>query len=167
MSEVATVQGRSGGGRAARSMATFAAGQGYLLLGALSGFVATPLVLNWLGDTRFGAFRAAADWLGYLELVELGISGALPVLLARAWGEGDRNALHAAMVAGARAYAGIAPTSRAERCFRRAPKALLQPQTRRDVKAKGLVIRMIGEPVPTDAADRPGRRWKHGLPHLS
>ena len=108
MSEVATVQGRSGGGRAARSMATFAAGQGYLLLGALSGFVATPLVLNWLGDTRFGAFRAAADWLGYLELVELGISGALPVLLARAWGEGDRNALHAAMVAGARAYAGIA-----------------------------------------------------------
>jgi Na+-driven multidrug efflux pump len=53
--------------------------------------VSTPLLLAWLGDTRFGAFRAASDWASYIGLLELGVGGALSALVAKALGSGEKN----------------------------------------------------------------------------
>ena len=45
--------------------------------------VVTPLLIRFLGDTDFGAFRAAFDWIGYLALLEFGFEGALiPVFIS-------------------------------------------------------------------------------------
>lgn len=78
------------------------------LSSVLTGFVATPLVLRWLGSERLGAFRAASDWLGYLGLLEMGLGGALLALMARALGTGDDLALRAVITAGLRAFRKVA-----------------------------------------------------------
>lgn len=54
----------------------------------LTAIVATPLLLRWLGQERFGAFKVASDWAAYLLFLELGISGALPPLLGKALNDG-------------------------------------------------------------------------------
>jgi hypothetical protein len=46
------------------------------------------VLLEWLGNERFGAFRAASDWFVYLLLLERGVMGALLALLAKAGGRG-------------------------------------------------------------------------------
>jgi len=71
------------------------------------GIVATPLFLRWLGDERFGAFRAATEWCGHLTLFELGLSGALAPLFARAISRGDSRAVRALLVTGMRSYLGV------------------------------------------------------------
>src|SRR6266571_2547119 len=68
---------------------------------------ATPLFLRWLGEEKFGAFRAASDWLGHLSIFELGLSGALAPLLVRAVGKSHR-AVRAVLGTGGRVYLGIA-----------------------------------------------------------
>ena len=55
------------------------------------GIFGTPLLLYWLGDERYGAFLAATDWGNYLNLLELGISGSLLALLAKAVGIGEHQ----------------------------------------------------------------------------
>ena len=72
------------------------------------GFVATPFILEWLGEERFGAFRAASDWFAYLGLLELGVSGALLALLARGVGQGDAQATRNTLAAGVWWYIRIA-----------------------------------------------------------
>jgi O-antigen/teichoic acid export membrane protein len=69
--------------------------------------VTTPLLVRWLGEERFGAYRAVNDWYGYLTLLDFGVGGAMAPLLARALGRGDRRALRGALAAGVRAYLGI------------------------------------------------------------
>jgi O-antigen/teichoic acid export membrane protein len=71
------------------------------------GLVSTPLLLRWLGDERYGAFRAASDWAGYVNLLELGIGGALLALLAKAVGQGDREQIRLTLATGLRAYLQI------------------------------------------------------------
>jgi O-antigen/teichoic acid export membrane protein len=71
--------------------------------GVVAGLITTPLLLRYLGDERVGAYRVAAEWAGYLALLDFGITGALQVTLARALGTGDRAGVAAAVRAGARA----------------------------------------------------------------
>ena len=68
-------------------------------------FFATPLLLRWLGDERYGAFEAASDWFGYVALLELGIGAALRPLLALAWADRDQIKFATLMASGLRAYA--------------------------------------------------------------
>jgi O-antigen/teichoic acid export membrane protein len=68
------------------------------------GFVTTPILLRYLGVVRFGAFRAAIDWFGYVGLLEFGVGGALQVLFARALGTDHRAGVIAGVRAGMRAY---------------------------------------------------------------
>jgi len=70
-------------------------------------FVSTPLIVHWLGDVRYGAFRTASDWGNYLSLLELGISGSLLSLLAKASGVGDRQLIRLTLATGIRAYINI------------------------------------------------------------
>ncbi|EAQ81567.1 lipopolysaccharide biosynthesis protein [Blastopirellula marina] len=50
----------------------------------LTGLVAVPLLLRYLGDEQFGAFRAITDWHALLGLVELGLAQALRAVFAEA-----------------------------------------------------------------------------------
>jgi O-antigen/teichoic acid export membrane protein len=71
------------------------------------GMISTPLLLEWLGDDRYGAFRAASDWGNYINLLELGLSGSLISLLAKAVSAGDRKHTYHTLIAGIKAYLKI------------------------------------------------------------
>src|SRR5258708_7767374 len=77
-------------------------------LSLLAGFLATPWLLRWLGEERFGGFRVAMDWYGYLAFFELGLGGALLPLLARALGRNEPGKGRDLLAASVRAYMGIA-----------------------------------------------------------
>ncbi len=74
-------------------------------------FISTPLLLRWLGPERFGAVRAAGDWLGHLGLLELGLGGALPPLLALALGRGEREQARRILGTGMRLFGVVALAS--------------------------------------------------------
>jgi Na+-driven multidrug efflux pump len=68
---------------------------------------ATPLLVQWLGAKKYGAFRVVSDGYGYLTLLELGLGGALGPLLARAAAKADEEALRETVAAGAWAYGRV------------------------------------------------------------
>jgi len=90
--------------RTRRSILTFLAGELFAGVTIIAGLLATPPLLRWLGDERFGAFRVTTDWYGYLSLFELGLSGALLPLLARAIGLEHLELIRQTLAAGVRAY---------------------------------------------------------------
>ncbi len=90
--------------RTKRSIVTFGSIIAFQLLTMSIGIVCTPLLLQWLGDDRYGAFRAASDLTNYLNLLELGLSGSLMSLLAHAVGVGDNHYIYLTLVTGIKAY---------------------------------------------------------------
>jgi len=93
--------------RTERSIINFATGFLLQIIILSISFVSTPLLVHWLGDVRYGAFRAASDWGNYLTLLDLGISGSLLSLLAKASGIGDRQIIRNTLATGLRAYINI------------------------------------------------------------
>lgn len=93
--------------RTARALSTYVTGVGLTGFMLVASFVSTPLLLRWLGETTFGTFRLASDWLGYLALLELGLGGALPPLLARALARGDEAGVRTLVSTGVRAYVRV------------------------------------------------------------
>ncbi len=91
-----------------RSILTFLSGEFSTAVVIGIAVVATPLLLRWLGDERYGAFEAATDWFGYVALLELGVDGALRPLLARAWVSGDDRKIGALVAGGIEAYSVLA-----------------------------------------------------------
>ncbi len=63
----------------------------YSTVTLLIGLVATPILLRFLGPERFGAHRAATEWLGYLALIDIGFGGAFTVSVMRAMAAGSRQ----------------------------------------------------------------------------
>ena len=66
---------------------------------------------GWLGASKFGSFRMAVDWLGYLTLLDLSLGGILGPLLARASATDDEANLRGVVGAGLRAYLALALTT--------------------------------------------------------
>jgi O-antigen/teichoic acid export membrane protein len=91
-----------------RSVVTYAAATANAVVGLLLGLAATPLLLRWLGPDRLGLYRAATEWVGYVALLDLGVGGAVVIVLAKAVGAGDRAEVTAAVAAGGRAYLRVA-----------------------------------------------------------
>jgi O-antigen/teichoic acid export membrane protein len=89
--------------RSRRAAWTFALSLVGTASGAAAALITTPLLLHYLGDERVGAYRVAVEWMGYLALLDFGITGALQVAFAKALGNGDRAGVAAAVRAGARA----------------------------------------------------------------
>jgi O-antigen/teichoic acid export membrane protein len=89
------------------TIANFGSILGFQILTLGIGMLSTPLLLQWLGDDRYGAFRAANDWGNYLNLLELGLSGSLISLLAKAAGVGDRQNIYLTLATGIKAYLKI------------------------------------------------------------
>ena len=73
----------------------------------LVGLVATRYLVFWLGESRWGAFRMMTDWLGYLSLFELGLSGALSPLLARALAANDPAKVRETLATGLRGFLAV------------------------------------------------------------
>jgi len=94
--------------RTTRFLLTFLSREAYTILTLVMALWATPLLLHWLGDERFGAFQVATDWLGYLALLEFGLGGALAPLLAMAEARRDERAAQGLIVTGIRTYAKVA-----------------------------------------------------------
>jgi len=74
----------------------------------LTGLIVTPHLVRLLGDNRFGAARVVVETAGYLTLLDLGLSGALSPLLARAMGRQDAKQLRATFASGMRLYFFVA-----------------------------------------------------------
>ena len=70
--------------RTGRAALTWATSTLYTVITLLVAFITTPLLLKYLGQERLGANRAANEWLGYLSMIDLGITPALGVLMLRA-----------------------------------------------------------------------------------
>jgi len=90
--------------RTRRSLYTIGAAYLNTSIGLISGLVATPLLLEWLGKDRVGLTRMAVEWFGYAALIGLGLDGALSVRYAKAASDGDRPAMLALIRGGVRAY---------------------------------------------------------------
>jgi len=90
--------------RTQRSLLNFATGIVFTAVTTLTALFTTPLLICWLQQERFGAYRMITDWYGYLTLLDFGLGGALSPLLARALGQGDTQVLRGTLAAGMRAY---------------------------------------------------------------
>jgi O-antigen/teichoic acid export membrane protein len=90
--------------RSTRSIANFTSSQLLQVLSIGIGMVSTPLLLHWLGDERFGAFRSVSDWMAYLNLLHLGLGGAFSSMLAIAIGQGDRDTVRRTFAVAIQAY---------------------------------------------------------------
>ena len=102
--------------RAHRALATWASGLGASAVIAVAGFLATPWLVHWLGDARWGAWTVIGEWLGYLGLTQLALGpGALTIFLLRARLQGTPTALTAMAKRGVRLYLfaalGLAPVA--------------------------------------------------------
>ena len=94
--------------RTQRSIWTFLSQEFLTVVTLVVAMVATPLILHWLGDERFGAFETVVEWAGYLALLEFGIGEAIQALLARACSNGDEGAVRRVLFAGVRLYWRVA-----------------------------------------------------------
>jgi O-antigen/teichoic acid export membrane protein len=94
--------------RTTRSILTFLTQEAFTALTLLVAFVATPSILRWLGDERFGAFESLMSWSASVSLLDLGITDALFPLFTRAFGIGDREATKRLFAASVRAYLKVA-----------------------------------------------------------
>ncbi len=52
-------------------------------VGMLLGIIATPIILEYLGEEQFAIFRILLDWFGHLSLLEFGLYGAVLSFLAK------------------------------------------------------------------------------------
>lgn len=94
--------------RVRRSMLNFGTSILLMVVTMGVGLKATPLLIGWLNERRYGGFRVVSEAYGYLTLLELGLGGALGPLLARALGGDDDRALRGTLAAGVRAYTRVA-----------------------------------------------------------
>jgi O-antigen/teichoic acid export membrane protein len=94
--------------RVRRSLLNFATSVLFMAASMAFALKATPWLVFWLGETRYGGSRVLGDGFGYLNLLELGLGGAIAPMLARAVGERDESALRRTVAAGVRAYLKVA-----------------------------------------------------------
>src|SRR5262245_51849430 len=90
--------------RTKKSAWSLASGVLFNIVWVATGFFATPWLLLWLGSERFGVYKVLLDWMGYLALMEMGISGALMAFLAPRVASGDKEQVRSLLAAGLRAY---------------------------------------------------------------
>ena len=81
-----------------------ASGLVFTLVTLVTGLVSTPWIVFWLGAERFGTFKVLMDWIAYLALLDLGMSGSVVARLAPAVGRGDDLAVRRLIAASVRLY---------------------------------------------------------------
>jgi O-antigen/teichoic acid export membrane protein len=94
--------------RLQRSALSYLAQLSFTVITLAIAIFATPRLIRWLGSEKLGTVRVAADWAGYLGLLELGLGGATTAVLAGAMHSGEPERLRNAMAACVRAYRRVA-----------------------------------------------------------
>ncbi|MFI4874678.1 MAG: lipopolysaccharide biosynthesis protein [Blastopirellula sp. JB062] len=94
--------------RTRRSIWTFASGLFTSGTTMVMGLLITPLLLGYLGDEQFGAYRAIVDWHALLGLVELGMAQALRAIFAEAAAEEAEFKAHDVFAYGKKIYGRLA-----------------------------------------------------------
>jgi O-antigen/teichoic acid export membrane protein len=69
-------------------------------LAIASGIVLVPLTLHYVGARAYGLWLASGELLAYAAMVDLGVVGVLPWMLAEADGRGDRDRMRGLVVNG-------------------------------------------------------------------
>ena len=90
-----------------RSLKNYITGIFTQVIGLSISIFSTPLLLLWLGEERFGIFRAASDLGGYIGLLELGIGGSVMAVLASAVAQEDRSKISLSVGTSIKAYLQI------------------------------------------------------------
>jgi len=94
--------------RSRRAAINFGASALATAVSVVASLIAAPYLLTWLGHERYGAYRVANDWIGYLGLVELGLTGAIAPLLLGALARGDNETVARTLAEAVRAYVPLA-----------------------------------------------------------
>ena len=79
-----------------------------MVVTSLTGIITTPLIIGWLGNARYGAWKVLFDASGFLALLELGVGGSLSAMLAKAVNSGDVTSVRRVLMVGMRVYVLIA-----------------------------------------------------------
>lgn len=77
--------------RANRAILNFISSFSRTIVATLLSLATTPLILNSLGDERFGAYRLLLDWLSHLGILEFGLYSASLTILSKSATEGAEN----------------------------------------------------------------------------
>lgn len=128
--------------------AAIAAVFGYLQFGLalVSGIVLVPFVLSRVPTDLYGVWLAFGEVLAYSAMVDLGVVGVLPWLLAEADGRADRDAMRGFLVGGAAfsALAAVAFVAIALLAFRVAPQLANLTHAQRAGVAGPLLLLVAG-----------------------
>lgn len=65
------------------------------LLSAIIGFVATPIIIGYLGKEQYGIWIIIGNLLGYVGLMDFGITGAITALVAKNNNDKDEGKINA------------------------------------------------------------------------
>ena len=77
-------------------------------LAIVTGVLLVPIILSRVGLRPYGLWLASGELLGYAGMIDLGILGVLPWLIAEADGAGDRDRLRRLVVSGLAVGTGVA-----------------------------------------------------------
>ncbi len=77
--------------RSNRAVLNFITSFSRTIVATVLSLATTPLILNSLGDERFGAYRLLLDWLSHLGILEFGLYSASLTLLSKASAEGAES----------------------------------------------------------------------------
>ncbi len=90
--------------RTQKSIWGIASGFVFTVTSVLCWLIATPWLLEWLGEERFGTYKVLMDWMGYLILLDLGLGSGLIACLAYKVGQRDTGMVRSFLASGIRAY---------------------------------------------------------------
>jgi O-antigen/teichoic acid export membrane protein len=96
--------------RGRRSILTYLSGSLKTVATMVLSLAAVPFIIQWLGEEKYGAFRATLEWFGHLALLQLGMDGALRAMLANALGREDEAALERTLRAGVHGFLRLTAT---------------------------------------------------------
>ena len=76
--------------RANQSLSNFLASNGRVVIGSLLSILITPLVIKYVGDSEYGAFRVFLDIFAYFSLVDIGVYSSFIVILNKKFTKNNR-----------------------------------------------------------------------------
>jgi O-antigen/teichoic acid export membrane protein len=77
--------------RSRRAVLNFITSFSRTIVATILSLATTPLILNSLGEERFGAYRLLLDWLSHLGVLEFGLYSASLTILSKASTEGTES----------------------------------------------------------------------------
>jgi O-antigen/teichoic acid export membrane protein len=77
--------------RSNRAILNFITSFSRTIVATILSLATTPLILNSLGEERFGAYRLLLDWLSHLGILEFGLYSASLTILSKSATEGAES----------------------------------------------------------------------------